>query len=181
MRSNLKTPLFIVLGGIAFLSALLGCAHRHAYITDDMYSNHVGDISRNGGLDDDHFQRCFAEDSTVQYFNYSDGFRYKGEKKALNDFFYENYQPVHKKNQSGYIRIRFVVNCKGESGQFRVLESDEHFLPKKFHPKIVNQLLRLTKKLDGWFIVSDGTHRALDYYQYLIFKIEAGEIKEIMP
>ena len=45
---------------------------------------------------------------------------------------------------------------------------------------ISEQLLNITKSLDGWVI---GKHegKAYDYYQYLTFKIEDGELIEILP
>jgi hypothetical protein len=62
-----------------------------------------------------------------------------------------------------------------------VLESDKDFKPYKFHSDVVEQLLRITKSLDGWFVVSDEPNGPRDYYQYLIFKISNGEIEDLMP
>lgn len=170
-----------VIFGFVFLIALFGCASGKEPLVTEGYMAHVGDIEYDPLIDDSTFNRCYPEESTVQYFNFSNGFRYKGEKRALIDLFQSQYKPVKKKKQNGYIRIRFVVNCEGQSGQFRVLESDMNFEPYKFHSKVVNQLLDITKSLDGWFVVSDESNNAQDYYQYLIFKIKDGKIEDLMP
>ena len=57
---------------------------------------------------------------------------------------------------------------------------DESYQPMQFNAAITDQLLTITKQLDGWIPKSDGG-KEVDYYQYLIFKINHGEITEIMP
>ena len=49
-----------------------------------------------------------------------------------------------------------------------------------FDKKLVDELLTLTKTLDGW-VVGEYEGQVFDYYQYLTFKIENGKLIEIMP
>ena len=49
-----------------------------------------------------------------------------------------------------------------------------------FDDKITNQLLMITQSLDGWK-VKENNGAEIDYYQYLIFKIEKGNLIEILP
>ena len=70
----------------------------------------VGDIQPNAKLDDPAFKACHGDESIYQYFNFSDGPMYVGEKPAIMAFYKSNYTPVKGKNQNGFIRIRFVVN-----------------------------------------------------------------------
>jgi len=78
------------------------------------------------------------------------------------------------------IRIRFIVNCAGDTGRFRILGMDKDYKQKEFSPSITDQILSITKSLTGWKTkTSNG--ETYDYYQYLIFKIDKGQIKEILP
>ena len=74
--------------------------------------------------------------------------------------------------QSGLLRIRFVVNCKGETDRFRLMGMDENFQPMDFETEISHQILDLTKKMEGWLPIEmeEMDNMTLDYYQYLIFK-----------
>ena len=78
------------------------------------------------------------------------------------------------------IRIRFIVNCYGNTGRFRIIGSDENYNEMEFDSRITNQLLKITRALDEWGIKSDG-HKSIDYYQFLIFRINNGQLIEIMP
>lgn len=167
--------------GCVFLITLFACASVQETFVVEEYKHSVGDIEYNASVDDSTFKRCHSVENTAQYFNFSDGFRYKGEKRELINLFQSQYKPIKRKKQNGYIRIRFVVNCKGESGQFRVLQSNKNFEPFEFHPKVVSQLLEITKSLDGWLVVNDDINGPRDYYQYLIFKMKDGKIEDLMP
>lgn len=144
------------------------------------YLRHVGDIKQDLLIDNNDFKLCNGENNIIQYFNTSQGFQYKGEKIELIKYFQDNFSPSLKDNQNGLIRIRFIVNCKGETGRFRVIESDFEYKKFNFDEDIKTQLVTITKKLNGWKIIK-RKNQNLDYYQYLIFKIENGNIKEILP
>lgn len=144
------------------------------------YLRWVGDLVANPKIDDKNFKLCYGEERVYQYFNTSNGFQYKGEKKELVRQFREQYQAIKAEDQNGMIRIRFIVNCEGKAGRFRLIEADTNYQAKKFDARIVEQLLTITKKLDGWVPQRyEGT--PIDYYLYLTFIIEEGRIKEILP
>lgn len=149
---------------------------------NESYLRWVGDIEFDEKTDNPDFQLCYTDNAIRQYFNFSKGVQYKGEKPAIIQHFKENYQPVASK-QSGLLRIRFVVNCKGETDRFRLMGMDENFQPMDFETEISHQILDLTKKMEGWLPIEmeEMDNMTLDYYQYLIFKIYNGEIIEIMP
>lgn len=106
--------------------------------------------------------------------------QYEGEKSALDKVFATLYKPIEKAKDSGMVRIRFLVNCKGQTGRFRMISSGHDYKEKQFDKTITDQLMSITKSLTGWKILSDKSEPK-DYYQYLIFKIEDGQIKEILP
>jgi hypothetical protein len=57
---------------------------------------------------------------------------------------------------------------------------DENYNEKVFAKSITEQLMRITKNLIGWQ-GKKYNEKEIDYYQYLIFKIENGQLKEILP
>ena len=144
------------------------------------YLRYVGDIMQDSLIDNENFKLCNGDNNVLQYFNTSQGFQYDGGKiKILKDF-QKNFNPSIRDNQNGLIRIRFIVNCDGETGRFRILESDFEYQEFTFDKNIINQLVSITENLKGWKILK-RKNQNLDYYQYLIFKIENGNIKEILP
>ncbi|MFD2036593.1 hypothetical protein ACFSKL_17445 [Belliella marina] len=143
------------------------------------YLRYIGDIEFDPEIDDPDFKLCYYESSVFQYFSFSSLETFVGEKEAIDDYFKENYKPVDI-NESGWIRIRFIVNCNGETGRFRMIESDEDYKERPFNTKISSQLMALTKSLEGWQGFENEEH-SLDYYQYLVFKINNGAIEQILP
>jgi len=143
------------------------------------YPNYVGDIEFDEKTDNKDFKLCFPN-KIYQYFNNSKGLEYEGEKIAIDKIFFENYNSKNVKKESGSIRIRFVVNCNGETDRFRLLEMDENYQEKTFDSTITKQLMAITKSLKGWKPKEFYGFKS-NYYQYLIFKIENGNLIEIMP
>ena len=143
------------------------------------YMRMVGDSEFDPEKDDPNFKLCFSENQVRQYFNFGRGLQYEGEKKALVEHFFKQYKPVDT-DQSGLIRVRFIVNCKGETGRFRLIEADENYQKTKFDERITQQLLTLTKSLKGWKPQADE-YAERDFYQYLVFKIKNGDLIEMMP
>lgn len=145
------------------------------------YLRWVGDSEFNIETDDSKFSPCGSEDRVLQYFNTGEGPQYVGEKPALLKHFYSKFQPPENNHQSGMIRIRFLVNCEGKAGRFRLTESDETYSPFTFDPKITGQLMQLTREIKDWKILKSSDTDATDYYFYLIFKIKDGRIINILP
>lgn len=164
------TALFILLPLLAYCQT---------EVKKSVYPDMVGDIAFDAATDKKDFQLCDPP-YVYQYFNFSEGFIYKGEKIALDRIFREQYHPENAKKESGTLRIRFIVNCKGETDRFRIIGMDENYTEKIFDASITNQLLTITKELKGWpsKTIQD---RGFNYYQYLIFKIENGQLIEILP
>ena len=139
----------------------------------------IGDIYFNPNIDDHSFKVC-NEHLSIQFNYHRIGLIYEGEKTALIEHFKKNYNHKIEKGQSGYITIRFVINCEGKPGRFRISEMDFDLTEKKISSRIKEKLLTTTKNAPGWVIY---THKGkpYDYYQYLVFKIQNGQIEEILP
>jgi hypothetical protein len=122
---------------------------------------------------------CNGDENILQYY-WGDGSIYLNEKTSFLDLFRAKYKPVKGKSTNGLVRIRFVVNCKGKANRFRTLQSDNNYNEIEFDERIVSQLVNITKGIDSWKIINVHDE-PIDYYLYLIFKLENGHITEILP
>jgi len=106
---------------------------------------------------------------------------YKEEKYEVNKIFQNSFDSENVEDESGLIRIRFIVNCHGIAGRYRIIGMDENYKEKQFSSSITDQLVSIVKDELQWapFVTSKG--QEVDYYMYLIFKIEQGKIIEILP
>lgn len=138
----------------------------------------VDDIVPDSLQDDTSFKICNNDEQIIQYFNNGKGVEYLGGKNAIDSLFFAKYQKVDT-DKSGMIRIRFVVNCSGETGRFRMLSADPNYEPTIFPNAITAQLLQITKSMNGWQ-TKTWKDMKIDYYQNLIFRIEQGQLTNII-
>jgi hypothetical protein len=107
-----------------------------------------------------------------------------GEFKAIKQYYYnfydgEKYKAIEHNN--GIVRIQFVINCKGETGQYTVENCDHNFKPTFINNKIVDELLFLTQQLNGWIPAKDEKGEAINSHKFFAFKIRNGSIIDILP
>ena len=145
--------------------------------SDSGLMNQVGDIISNKDVDGD-FKNCNIG-RVPQYYSYNKKpFLY--EKLHFEDFIRASYKEPKNSQESGWLRIRFVINCKGNAGRFRLLGIDKKFDEVTFSEEIADQLLKLTKQYKNWRIL-EYKEMSSDYYFYVVFKINKGKIEEILP
>jgi hypothetical protein len=161
---------------IYFLLIALSCFSQKSKTN---YLKDVGDIKYDKTIDDSNFKICDTMSSN-QYYSFSEGFRYVGDKSKIIETFRNEYKSNTHQLKTGYITIRFLINCEGKSGLFRIHQMDMNYLPSKFDDNVVNQLLSITKSLDGW-VLGEYKGKIYDYYQYLTFKIINNKLIEILP
>lgn len=168
--------IWIFLFVLAFFSACQPSKKARSAGTD--YPNNIGDILPDSALDDPSFHAC-RESNIPQYYSIQSG--YAGEKPAILRYFRENFRKEKSfGSENGFITIRFVVNCNGQTGRFRVLEMGQDYKPKTFSEPLRNRLLQLTKQMPGW-LPGKSENIPYDYYQYLTFTIVQGDIAQITP
>ncbi|WP_051293096.1 hypothetical protein [Olivibacter sitiensis] len=138
----------------------------------------VGYIPYDAALDDSTFNLCGAKE-IPEYYGVSGGYR-GGRKKLLSLLKQLKFPKSDVKPLSGYITIRFVVNCEGKTDRFRVLQVDENYHNSHFHPSLVDSILSFTKKLDDW-LPATIDNQPYAYFQYLTFKIRNGIPVDILP
>lgn len=123
------------------------------------------------------FEVC-NEDYIFQYYN-SERVTYSKGKNGLRNFILSNYKNKNY-TDSGYLNIRFVINCKGEAGRYVIHENDLNLEPKAFTKDLKDQLFELTTQLKKW---NPNFYRGIyhDSYMYISYRIENGSITEIIP
>lgn len=121
----------------------------------------------------------------VDYYNYAKGdtihraTSYIHGKNGLRKEVLSQYQNRNY-SDSGYLNFRFIVNCKGEAGAYVIHENDLDLNPKQFDPDLVQQLFEITTSFKQWHPnYMRGANR--DSYMYISYRIENGEITEILP
>ena len=147
--------------------------------TKSEYPNYVGDIEFNSEIDTKEFELCNSKHIFFFFFN-SGGLEHEGVKLSIEKEFTEEDKSEIIKSETGLIRINFVVNCKGKTDRFRLISMNENYEEKVFDKSITEQLMSISKNLNGWK-GKKYREKEIDYYQYLIFKIENGQLKEILP
>jgi len=108
------------------------------------------------------------------------GSTYQGGGNAIRNHFYNQYN-VSKNaiGENGFLIIKFVANCKAETGEFEFTGMDKNYKPYEFHPDISTQLIDLTRTLDKWIPYEyEGTD--YDNYKVINFRIINGQIKVVI-
>lgn len=159
---------------ILFYTCLLLVISINSYAQETRW---IDDIVADTLLDDT-FKVCNSDEQIIQYFNNGKGVQYVGGKKAIDSLFFAAFQNVDAQ-LSGMIRIRFVVNCKGHTGRFRLLTADLNYQPVFFPEKITAHLLAIAKSMRGWE-PKVWKEMQIDYYQNIILRFEHGQLKNVI-
>lgn len=149
------------------------------YYFIDPHYHHVGHIESTDLAIDDSFTPCFEEKQFPYYYGREPS-GYEPGKDSLRQYFFQNFNNYGDTSESGFITIRFVINCKGEAGRYVIHQLGPDFKKKEFNPKITNQLLDLVKYLEDWKPIAFYDDH-YDSFIYLSFKIENGELVAILP
>ena len=172
---------FIILGIIGFV---FGGLYLFAWYTfnekyipsQNKYEHRIAYIDSTNSLLSKDFKTC--NDYIYDYYNPKRP-TYITEKNGLRKFILENYKNKNY-TDSGYLNIRFVINCKGETGRYVIHENDLNLIPQNFTKELKEQLFNLTTQLNEWNpnIIRD---KKVDSYMYISYRIENGKITEILP
>jgi hypothetical protein len=144
----------------------------------DKLHDNVGDTTFDPKIDDPAFHPC-NPNGIYQY--YGPNTHHKGGSRAIRNYFKSKFRyEATYAGATGYVTIRFVVNCKGQTGWFRILQIDGNYQPVKFNDKLINSLLTLTLSLKNW-VPGKWNGVDNDTYYYLNFKLVNGYLKDITP
>ena len=126
------------------------------------------------------FEICNSGDIAQYYYDEIGISNSRNRQEKLSYFLKHYHYPLYS-NLNGYIRIRFMVNCKGKIGRFSLQEMDRDYKEKRFPLEITQQLFDLVSQLDGWLPSKWKQNEPVDYYVHIGFKIKNGQIEEILP
>lgn len=143
------------------------------------YPDMVGDITFDPQKDDSRFS-LNASGKIFQYHNFSLGFVFPDSPFALYEILNEIAVPTEYSHFSGWIRIRFVVNHLGQADRFRCQGVHANYEEWTIPSALEGQLIDVLRSIKKWSILVNE-EGAQDYYQYILFKIEKGQIIEILP
>lgn len=128
---------------------------------------------------ENHSIKCNSLNWTYYYFGFNAKYKTSSEtliveaNQAIGSF---------QANKSGFLTVRFVVNCKGEKGNYEILATDKNYQETKFDREITDKALNFVKGLTIW---GRGfwkySSQPQDYYAFITFKFDNGKITEIIP
>ena len=127
-------------------------------------------------------QMCDSELRTLQYWQMN-AKNEKSSQQILSEWgrFFKKTSDF---KESGFLTIRFIVNCKGEPRVHKFYEMDLNYQKKTFSDALKTQIWDFTKQLSGFkkgvYTYKDKVYD-VNYYYYFIFKIENGEFQSIAP
>ncbi len=132
----------------------------------------IGWIPFDPTLDDTNFQLCdeaAARGGRVHYPRYKEG------KRDLKQYFMQNVQLPNPNGQNGHIVIRFLVNCKGNAGRFRMEQLGRDYKAREFAVHIPQTILQTMQEIDNWYLPE-----GMDGYGFVTFKIEDGQLVDVI-
>jgi len=112
---------------------------------------------------------------------YFTGLTYKGGTYAIKEQFRTKFTPVLNGENSGIIKIRFDVNCLGETGNFEVNQFSLNYQAITLNDSVSSQLLSIAKQLDGWIPGKNEDNEPVNSFKFLAIKLVDGQITEVLP
>lgn len=128
------------------------------------------------------FQPCnsyvFSSFNLYPYFSFQHGRLHE-----IRQVVEREYKPISIAGQSGLIRFKFIVNCRGEAGRFEMLTVDENYQKFTFSHQITNQLSAICQnKLTNWEPgKTNHDQTPVDTFCLLTFRLKDGLITDIFP
>lgn len=161
-----------------FIFPLLFSCNNSKKINEPKYQHYVGYINQEKAIINSGFL-CNKEN--IEYTHHGAApIAYKGSKKNFKNTILSKYNHKLYKD-SGYISFRFLVNCNGDAGWFEVAEMNLDLEEVNLDDKMVDELLNLTSEKENWNKLGYSKEQKFDYYMYIIYRIENGNITEILP
>ncbi|USD25093.1 hypothetical protein [Flagellimonas marinaquae] len=137
-------------------------------------TGYIWDISYDEAVDSEEFSPC-GEYSIYPYYHvgtYHRGGKKHIKKKLLSKINTEGLP------SNGLLTVRFVVNCKGETGYFRTKMTDAELKEINVPTSTLEHFYNLILELEEWMPGKiKGT--AVDSYAQIVFKVEQGKITDI--
>lgn len=181
IKKVLRVSGFVLLGIIllaAILSAFLHYRFQDKYPVDtEKYAHPVGYIDPSNVIQPNKdFELC-GNGRLIGFYQSAAPKIYKGTKLMFRKSILSNFKNNGFKD-SGMLNLRFHINCNGQVGNIEINELNNDFEKTDFTQGLVDQIIKLVSQKAHWETFAGGDH---NYYMYLNFKIEDGDIIEIIP
>jgi len=140
------------------------------------FGQNVGDIAFDASTDDPKFQLCNPNWVLQGY-----QLKTKMDETSLivaKEFTTKFQSKEEWKNESGLIRIRFIVNCSGVADRFRLLELDPDLKERQFNKDLSAQVLRIAKGIP--WPVRRAHQQTVDYYHHVSVWITNGRLTDVV-
>lgn len=171
-----KISTYNLLGIIVLLLTMPGCTNKQIKSTNkDKYSHYIGYL--NPKTTD--FKNC-SEDKIYGYFASASTYTniFNGNKSIFVRKIKDNYNSTGI-NDTGFLNFRFLINCYNQAGNFEINQLNSEYEACEINQEITKQLLPQIKSSNAW--QTPPTEEPIDFYMYLVFKLENGKIVEILP
>lgn len=183
MRKGLKIAGFFFTLGVLFFTfymTLKNYVVNQYWGANEHYPHFVGYLNPENTLSNEDFELCNGGKIDFQSKHHGGvDYAYKGEKRQFKQIILKEYQNKNY-SDSGYIAFRFIVNCKAQVGRIEVIELDLNLQKTSLNPEMVQKLLTLTSDSKHWNIHTVN-ETPVNYYMYVLYRIENGNLVEILP
>jgi len=159
------------------IQLLFACAKRQDQkLSTNSYSHDVGDILFDAVLDDPAFLLC---DSTKIITSRS-ALAYQGNRSAIAQVVKNQFilQPEYS-TFSGFIVVRFIVNCKDQPGRFRLETLGMDFQRNECPKALTKHILSIIQELYAWSHYMPR-YAKYDCAKFLNLKIVDGKIMDVI-
>ncbi|TMM58700.1 hypothetical protein FEE95_04525 [Maribacter algarum] len=144
---------------------------------DRIHKGHIGYLDSANPDVSENFERC-SDKLPVGFYHSTAPYIYKGGKPAFKSFIQNNFSGKDY-DDDGYLNFRFLINCKGDIGDYEINPLNTVLEVTTLNKDLVNELSKLTLRKENWNSLK--TRETRDLYMYIIYKIENGEVVEILP
>ncbi len=144
---------------------------------DRIHKGHIGYLDpKNPDISED-FKRC-TDKLPVGFYHSTAPYIYKGGKPFFKRFIQNNYSN-NNFTDNGYLNFRFLIDCNGELGDVETNQLNTNLEITTLNENLVGRLSKLTLRKENWNSLE--TREVRDFYMYIIYKIENGQVVEILP
>ncbi len=145
----------------------------------DKYPHKIGYINPENTLNATGFTIC-DDKKMLGYYSSAAPYIYRDNKLVFKQKIIDNYKN-NEYQDTGYLNLRFLINCEGKVGHVEVNEFDIDLIRSDLTDELVDQLIKLALKEDNWEIRNKHYDTPQNHYMYLLFKLENGNVTEILP
>ena len=123
------------------------------------------------------FKRC-SDKLPAGFYHSSASYIYKGYKPEFKRFIQNNFSE-NNFTDNGFLNLRFLIDCNGEIGDMEINQLNTNYEISPLNKELVSELSEPTLRNENWNLLK--TIEVQEIYKYIIYKIENGQVVEILP